>query len=125
MFKNGILLVDFTNQRKLDGLNTFNALIEAGEARLRPILMTTIAMVIGMLPIALAEGAGSEWKNGLAIVMIGGLLSSLMLTVFVVPMVYYIVDRTKEKLAKGFGRRKGLVDDHIELEPSPVRVRTN
>ena len=125
VFKNGILLVDFTNQRKLDGLNTFNALIEAGEARLRPILMTTIAMVIGMLPIALAEGAGSEWKNGLAIVMIGGLLSSLMLTVFVVPMVYYIVDRTKEKLAKGFGRRKGLVDDHIELEPSPVRVRTN
>lgn len=100
VMKNGILIVDFTNQRKADGLSTYDALMEAGEARLRPILMTTIAMVIGMLPIALAGGAGSEWKNGLAIVMIGGLLSSLMLTVFVVPMVYYVVDKIKERLEK-------------------------
>ncbi|MEZ4972968.1 MAG: efflux RND transporter permease subunit [Cyclobacteriaceae bacterium] len=100
VMKNGILIVDFANQKKEEGLNTFDALIEAGKGRLRPILMTTIAMVIGMLPIALANGAGSEWKNGLAIVMIGGLLSSLMLTVFVVPMVYYLVDRVKEKFAK-------------------------
>lgn len=99
VLKNGILLVDFTNQRKADGRSTFDALMDAGQSRLRPILMTTIAMVIGMLPIALAEGAGSEWKNGLAIVMIGGLLSSLMLTVFVVPMVYYTVDRVNEKVA--------------------------
>jgi hydrophobic/amphiphilic exporter-1 (mainly G- bacteria), HAE1 family len=100
VLKNGILLVDFTNQRKLEGRTTFEALIDAGQSRLRPILMTTIAMVIGMLPIALAQGAGSEWKNGLAIVMIGGLLSSLMLTIFVVPMVYYMVDRVKEKFSK-------------------------
>ncbi|MBL7834349.1 MAG: efflux RND transporter permease subunit [Cyclobacteriaceae bacterium] len=100
VLKNGILLVDFTNQRKLEGRTTFEALIDAGQSRLRPILMTTIAMVIGMLPIALAQGAGSEWKNGLAIVMIGGLLSSLMLTIFVVPMVYYMVDRVKEKFGK-------------------------
>lgn len=100
VMKNGILIVDFTNQKKEEGLSSFDALIEAGQARLRPILMTTIAMVIGMLPIALAEGAGSEWKNGLAIVMIGGLLSSLMLTVFVVPMVYYMVDKVKEKFGK-------------------------
>jgi HAE1 family hydrophobic/amphiphilic exporter-1 len=98
--KNGILIVDFANQKKEEGLNTFDALIAAGNDRLRPILMTTIAMVIGMLPIALADGAGSEWKNGLAIVMIGGLLSSLMLTVFVVPMAYYVVDTLKEKFAK-------------------------
>jgi HAE1 family hydrophobic/amphiphilic exporter-1 len=90
VLKNGILLVDFTNQKKAEGYTTYNA-------RLRPILMTTIAMVIGMLPIALAKGAGAEWKNGLAIVMIGGLLSSLILTIFIVPMVYYIVDRVKEK----------------------------
>jgi HAE1 family hydrophobic/amphiphilic exporter-1 len=100
VLKNGILLVDFTNQRKLEGRSTFDALIDAGQARLRPILMTTIAMVIGMLPIALADGAGSEWKNGLAIVMIGGLLSSLMLTVFIVPMMYYLVDRVKARFTK-------------------------
>jgi hydrophobic/amphiphilic exporter-1 (mainly G- bacteria), HAE1 family len=97
VMKNGILIVDFANQKKSEGLSSYNALLEAGQARLRPILMTTIAMVIGMLPIALASGAGSEWKNGLAIVMIGGLLSSLILTVFVVPMVYYVVDLVKEK----------------------------
>lgn len=106
VMKNGILLVDFTNQKKEEGLTTYEALLAAGQARLRPILMTTIAMVIGMLPIALANGAGSEWKNGLAIVMIGGLLSSLMLTVFVVPMAYYVVDRIKEKLQPNTARNK-------------------
>jgi len=59
--------------------------------------MTTLAMVIGMLPIALAKGTASEWKNGLAWVIIGGLLSSLILTVFLVPMVYYVVDTIKGK----------------------------
>ena len=100
VMKNGILIVDFTNQKKAEGRSTFDALIDAGNGRLRPILMTTIAMVIGMLPIALADGAGAEWKNGLAIVMIGGLLSSLILTVFVVPMVYYVVDLLKDKLQR-------------------------
>jgi HAE1 family hydrophobic/amphiphilic exporter-1 len=100
VLKNGILIVDFANHRKRDGLSTFDALIDAGAARLRPILMTTIAMVIGMLPIALAGGAGAEWKNGLAIVMIGGLLSSLMLTVFVVPMAFEVADNMKAKFEK-------------------------
>jgi HAE1 family hydrophobic/amphiphilic exporter-1 len=68
--------------------------------RMRPILMTTLAMVIGMLPIALAKGTASEWKNGLAWVIIGGLSSSLLLTVYVVPMVYYWVDSFKEKWQK-------------------------
>jgi HAE1 family hydrophobic/amphiphilic exporter-1 len=58
---------------KAEGASTYQALIDANHARLRPILMTTIAMVIGMLPIALASGAGAEWKNGLAWVIIGGL----------------------------------------------------
>ncbi|HEY0741341.1 MAG TPA: efflux RND transporter permease subunit [Chryseosolibacter sp.] len=118
VLKNGILIVDFTNQRKLEGQSTFDALIDAGNARLRPILMTTIAMVIGMLPIALAGGAGSEWKNGLAIVMIGGLLSSLMLTVFVVPMVYYIVDRVKEKMS--VSQRVTKVEKQLATEPATV-----
>jgi len=96
--KNAILIVDFTNQLKAKGKNYREALILAGKERMRPILMTTLAMTIGMLPIALAKGTASEWKNGLAWVIIGGLLSSLMLTVYLVPMVYYLVDRIKEKL---------------------------
>ena len=95
--KNAILIVDFTNQLKEDGMHFKKALIVAGKGRLRPILMTTLSMVIGMLPIALATGTAAEWKNGLAWVIIGGLLSSLILTVFLVPMVYYIVDSIKER----------------------------
>jgi HAE1 family hydrophobic/amphiphilic exporter-1 len=96
--KNAILIVDFTNQLKASGKYFKEALIIAGKERMRPILMTTLAMVIGMLPIALAKGTASEWKNGLAWVIIGGLLSSLVLTVYLVPMVYYTVDRIKERL---------------------------
>jgi len=95
--KNAILIVDFTNQLKLEGKHFKEALIIAGKGRMRPILMTTIAMIIGMLPIALGKGTASEWKNGLAWVIIGGLFSSLILTVYLVPMVYYLVDRLKEK----------------------------
>jgi hydrophobic/amphiphilic exporter-1 (mainly G- bacteria), HAE1 family len=98
--KNAILIVDFANQAKARGASTREALLEAGKERLRPILMTTIAMVIGMLPIALAQGAGAEWKNGLAWVIIGGLSSSLLLTVFVVPALYELVDSGKALLAK-------------------------
>lgn len=96
--KNAILIVDFTNQLKAEGKHFKEALIIAGKGRMRPILMTTIAMIIGMLPIALAKGTASEWKNGLAWVIIGGLFSSLILTVYLVPMVYYLVDRLKEKI---------------------------
>jgi HAE1 family hydrophobic/amphiphilic exporter-1 len=93
--KNAILLVDFANQMKSEGFGTFDALLLAGRIRLRPILMTTIAMVFGMLPIALARGAGAEWKNGLAWALIGGLTSSMLLTLVVVPVVYYIMDFIK------------------------------
>jgi HAE1 family hydrophobic/amphiphilic exporter-1 len=98
--KNAILIVDFTNQLKAQGKYFKEALVIAGKERLRPILMTTLSMAIGMLPIAMAQGTASEWKNGLAWVIIGGLMSSLILTVFLVPMVYYVVDTVKEKIAK-------------------------
>ncbi|HPS62763.1 MAG TPA: efflux RND transporter permease subunit, partial [Bacteroidales bacterium] len=96
--KNAILLVDFTNQSKAEGYSTFDALIRAGRVRMRPILMTTFSMIFGMLPIAIATGAGSEWKNGMAWALIGGLTSSLFLTLIVVPVVYYIADKLKTKL---------------------------
>jgi HAE1 family hydrophobic/amphiphilic exporter-1 len=98
--KNAILIVDFTNHLKTEGKSTYNALLEAVRERMRPILMTTIAMVVGMIPIATATGSGAEWKNGLAWVLIGGLTSSMFLTIIVVPMMYYIVDRVLEKLTK-------------------------
>lgn len=96
--KNAILVVDFTNQLKAKGLPTNEALLEATKERLRPVLMTTIAMVVGMLPVALASGAGAAWKNGLAWSIIGGLTSSMFLTLIVVPVVYQLVDRLLAKL---------------------------
>ncbi|WPV64717.1 efflux RND transporter permease subunit [Chitinophaga sp. LS1] len=98
--KNAILIVDFTNHLKEKGAKVEDALVEAGEERLRPILMTTLAMIFGMLPIALATGAGSEVKNGMAWVIIGGLTSSMILTLFVVPAMYLIIDKLKIRLQK-------------------------
>ena len=91
--KNAILVVDFANQLKAENIPLKEALLEATRKRFRPIVMTTLAMVAGMLPIALAQGAGAEWKNGLAWVIIGGLLSSMFLTLVVVPLVYYLVEK--------------------------------
>lgn len=98
--KNAILIVDFTNARKAAGVNTHDALIQANHARLRPILMTTIAMIFGMLPIALANGAGAEMNKGLAWVIIGGLTSSLFLTLIIVPIVYSLFDSVLVKMGK-------------------------
>jgi hydrophobic/amphiphilic exporter-1 (mainly G- bacteria), HAE1 family len=96
--KNAILLVDRTNEQRQAGLSQFDAIIEAGSSRIRPIFMTTLAMVFGMLPIATATGAGSEWKNGLAWALIGGLTSSMFLTLIVVPIVYLKLDKLKTRL---------------------------
>jgi len=98
--KNAILIVDFTNHLKAEGRSTYNALLEAVRERMRPILMTTIAMVVGMIPIATATGSGAEWKNGLAWILIGGLTSSMFLTIIVVPIMYYTVDRLQVKLTR-------------------------
>jgi HAE1 family hydrophobic/amphiphilic exporter-1 len=113
--KNAILLVDFTNQLKAEGKPTFEALIEAGKVRLRPILMTTIAMVIGFLPIALAKGAGAEWKNGLAWALIGGLTSSMLLTLVVVPVVYQLVDALKARFERLFKKKPVATTELAEV----------
>jgi HAE1 family hydrophobic/amphiphilic exporter-1 len=108
--KNAILIVDFTNHLKAEGKSTYTALLEAVRERMRPILMTTIAMIIGMIPIATGTGSGAEWKNGLAWVLIGGLTSSMFLTIIVVPMMYYMVDRVKAR----FGKNKVKDDESLE-----------
>jgi HAE1 family hydrophobic/amphiphilic exporter-1 len=110
--KNAILIVDFANQLKAEGHDVIHALLEAGKERLRPILMTTLAMILGMLPIALASGAGAETKNGMAWVIIGGLTSSLLLTLLVVPAMYLVVDR----LIARFTRKKVQPKKPQELE---------
>ncbi|WP_158826149.1 efflux RND transporter permease subunit [Mucilaginibacter lacusdianchii] len=114
--KNAIMLVDFANQMKEAGQSTDEALIHANNARLRPILMTTIAMVIGMIPIALAGGGVGAIKHGLAWVIIGGLISSMFLTLIVVPVVYKILDRAIARFSKGGPDKKKLILSQMEEE---------
>lgn len=109
VIKNAILIVDFTNQLKDEGMSSADAVVEAGIARFRPVLMTTIAMVIAMVPIAIAAGAGSEWKNGLAIVLIGGLTSSMIFTIILVPVTYRAFDIIGEYLKKKFKKQPEVV----------------
>ncbi|MCS6913709.1 MAG: efflux RND transporter permease subunit [Myxococcales bacterium] len=90
--KNAILLVDHANQRRREGLPRDEALLAAGQVRLRPILMTTLAMIFGMVPLALALGEGSEFRSPMARAVIGGLISSTLLTLVVVPVVYTYLD---------------------------------
>jgi multidrug efflux pump len=86
--KNGILIVEFANQRKEHGLTLRDAVIEAAESRFRPILMTSLATILGILPIALALGAGSESRVSMGIGVIGGMLFATLLTLFVIPAIY-------------------------------------
>lgn len=97
--KNGILIVEFTNQLRDEGKSVREALLEAGPLRLRPILMTTVAMVAGMLPVALARGDGAESRIGMAWAIIGGLLASTFLTLLIIPVVYSLADRLRKKHA--------------------------
>jgi hydrophobic/amphiphilic exporter-1 (mainly G- bacteria), HAE1 family len=102
--KNAILLVDRTNDNRERGLSVHDALMEAGRARIRPIFMTTLSMVFGMLPIAMAKGAGAEWKNGLAWALVGGLISSMFLTLVVVPVVYTKIEKLRVSIPSLFRR---------------------
>ena len=90
--KNGILLIDFVNHQRADGVDRRQAILHSGRVRLRPILMTTVAMIFGMLPTALALGEGSEQRAPMAHAVIGGLITSTLLTLFVVPVFYTLLD---------------------------------
>lgn len=103
--KNAILVVDFTNHLKKQGYGTTRALLMATRTRLRPVLMTTLSMIIGLLPIALASGAASEWKNGIAWILIGGLTSSMLLTLVVVPVVFSLMETIKTRVQGWFLKR--------------------
>jgi hydrophobe/amphiphile efflux-1 (HAE1) family protein len=97
--KNAILLIDRANHLRSGGMDVMEALVQAGQHRLRPILMTTMTMVFGMMPIAIATGPASEWKSGLALGLIGGLTTSMFLTLILVPTMYVDVERFKNYAA--------------------------
>ena len=114
--KNGILLVDFANQQRAAGVDRVKSLLMAGRIRLRPIIMTTIAMIFGMLPMAFAIGEGAEQRAPMARAVIGGLITSTLLTLFVVPVVYTMLD----DLAARMTGKRVPVGPARELEPEPV-----
>lgn len=107
--KNAILLVDFAKQSIAKGAERGEALVNAGSIRLRPILMTTFAMIFGMLPLALGLGPGAELRAGIARAVIGGLTTSTILTLIVVPVVYTLLDDLVKKV---FGKRGKAVADN-------------
>jgi HAE1 family hydrophobic/amphiphilic exporter-1 len=98
--KNAILLVDFANRTRDEGASVTEALIEAGRERIRPILMTTLTMILGMLPLATATSYGSEFKRGMGWALIGGLTSSMLMTLVVVPIIYMIVEQFQEFVSR-------------------------
>ncbi len=121
--KNGILLVDYTTQLRGRGVSRDQAILTAAPTRLRPILMTTFAAILGMLPLALALGRGSETQAPLATAVIGGLTTSTMLTLFIVPIVYTIFDDLARKVRKDprdLAPPAGV--GPLPLAPEPVEV---
>jgi multidrug efflux pump subunit AcrB len=94
--KNGILIVEFANQKREHGTPKLEALLEASKQRLRPILMTSLATMLGALPIALSLGAAAQSRMPLGIVIVGGLLFSLVLTLYVIPAIYMYLSRKKQ-----------------------------
>lgn len=104
--KNAILLIDFIKKRRHDGMDRKEAILEAVMVRLRPIMMTTLAMIFGMLPLAISSGTGSEMRQPMAIAIIGGLVSSTLLTLLVIPVIYSLLDDLKGKI-----RRKKAVPE--------------
>ncbi|HBF39137.1 MAG TPA: acriflavin resistance protein, partial [Firmicutes bacterium] len=98
--KNAILLVDFTNKGREEGLSIKEALLQAGRERLRPILMTTLTMIFGMLPLALSKAPSAEFKNSMGWALIGGLACSMAMTLVVVPVVYTQIERLRTYMSE-------------------------
>ncbi|MPQ57313.1 efflux RND transporter permease subunit [Duganella sp. FT27W] len=104
--KNAILLVDFTNQAQQEGMGQFEAIMRAGQVRLRPIVMTTLAMVFGMLPMAIGMGEGGETQAPMGRAVIGGVITSTILTLVVVPVAYTYLDNLGKRCVRYFKRRQ-------------------
>ena len=119
--KNAILLVDRTNFMRAQGESVADALIDAVKMRIRPIFMTTLTMIFAMMPIAFSTSSGAEWKSGLAWALIGGLTSSLLLTLLIVPLVYTKVEEYRVRIPVLFGKVSELLGlKKKTVEPNPV-----
>jgi HAE1 family hydrophobic/amphiphilic exporter-1 len=123
--KNAVLLIDNANERRAHGADRYTALVEAGQVRLRPIMMTTLAMIFGMLPIALALGEGGGFRAPMARAVIGGLITSTMLTLIVVPVAYTYLDDfgawVRRRLVSPEHEAEFAEDERrAGLEPEPV-----
>jgi hydrophobic/amphiphilic exporter-1 (mainly G- bacteria), HAE1 family len=111
--KNAILLIDFAKwAREEQGLPLRDALIEAGAIRLRPILMTTFALIAGMLPIAIGRGEGSQFRAPMGVAVIGGVITSTVLTLLVIPTVYEIFDSWRARVSRLFGLTPPQTGEH-------------
>jgi hydrophobic/amphiphilic exporter-1 (mainly G- bacteria), HAE1 family len=115
--KNAILLIDFAKWNHENGMPLREALIEAGRVRLRPILMTTVALIAGMIPVAIGAGEGADFRAPLGRAVIGGTITSTLLTLLVIPTVYEIMVEFREK-ARGLFRRRSRVQLQPESEPA-------
>jgi HAE1 family hydrophobic/amphiphilic exporter-1 len=115
--KNAILLIDNANERRRAGTERSAALIEAGAVRLRPIMMTTAAMIAGMLPVALALGEGGAFRAPMARAVIGGLITSTLLTLVVVPVAYTYLDGFGDRMRRLVRRSERSRVDHERAAP--------
>ena len=95
---NGIVLVDYINQKKAEGLASYEAIVVGSQDRVRPILMTALTTILGLIPLAMGLGEGTELNQPMAIVVIGGLLTSTILTLFIVPIIYSLLDSQTRKM---------------------------
>jgi HAE1 family hydrophobic/amphiphilic exporter-1 len=118
--KNAILLSDFAKWARAErGLSIRDALIEAGGIRLRPILMTTFALIAGMTPVALGTGEGAQFRSPLGVAIIGGVITSTLLTLLVIPTFYEIMFEWRARLARLVGRSAA---PHAGLKPAPTSM---
>src|SRR5690349_16036987 len=119
--KNAILLIDFAKwAREKDGMPLREALIEAGAIRLRPILMTTFALIAGMIPVALGRGEGAQFRAPLGMAIIGGVITSTLLTLLVIPTFYEVMDEWRHALARRFGFTPPMTAEHPVPEALPA-----
>ena len=113
--KNAIMMIDFAIERRRDGIDALPAIREAAIIRFRPIIMTTLAAILGAVPIAIGAGAGAELRQPLGIAIVGGLCVSQLLTLYITPVVYYYLDKVDTYLA---GRSKKMVEPVIAGAPA-------
>ncbi len=118
VMKNGVLLVDRANQLRAEGFGRIDAITRAAPERLRPVLMTALAAVFGMLPVAFATSDGAEWRNPMGFIIVGGLTTSTILTLLVIPAAYALPEDAKRLMARIRGRRDGKSEAAVSVAGS-------